>query len=214
MKDYYSILNIPPTATPEEIKKSYRQLAQALHPDKNQNNPAAATRFHEIKEAYENLTNPAKKAAYLQQRWYHQSTGNKKMQTTITPVSILKQALEVERYVATVDLYRMDKQGLVNYLTELLSDDTIQKLQSYQDPQTNTQIIQTILKTIKHLPPAFNQPIVSQLQQLAGHHQPTQDVIASFTKKINKTHRREKYSILIILLLTVFLCLLILFASR
>ena len=41
MKDYYKILQVEPTATQEEIKKSFRKLAKKFHPDVNKNNPKA-----------------------------------------------------------------------------------------------------------------------------------------------------------------------------
>ena len=77
LKDYYKILEMEPSATLTEIKKAYRRLAQQYHPDKNSSDEYALTYFAEIKEAYEVLTNPAKKDYYLQQRWYQQSLGKK-----------------------------------------------------------------------------------------------------------------------------------------
>ena len=77
LKDYYSILELQPSATLQEIKKAYRRLALQYHPDRTNNDRYAAVHFTEIKEAYEVLTNPTKKEFYLQQRWYHQSMGKK-----------------------------------------------------------------------------------------------------------------------------------------
>uniref|UniRef100_A0A146L092 DnaJ subfamily A member 2 n=2 Tax=Lygus hesperus TaxID=30085 RepID=A0A146L092_LYGHE len=57
----YNILNVPPTATDAEIKKSYRKLAKEFHPDKN---PAAGDKFKEISFAYEVLSDPKKKEMY------------------------------------------------------------------------------------------------------------------------------------------------------
>ena len=51
MKDYYQILGVNKNSTGEEIKKSYRKLALQFHPDKNQGNPEAESRFKEIAEA-------------------------------------------------------------------------------------------------------------------------------------------------------------------
>ena len=77
LKDYYSILELHPSATRDEIKKAYRRLAHQYHPDKKNNDPYAAAQFSNIKEAYEILSNPVKKDQYLQQRWYTQSIGKK-----------------------------------------------------------------------------------------------------------------------------------------
>jgi molecular chaperone DnaJ len=64
MKDYYSILGIQKTASPEEIKKAYRKLAIKYHPDKTGNDPASSEKFKEITEAYDTLSDPDKKTKY------------------------------------------------------------------------------------------------------------------------------------------------------
>jgi curved DNA-binding protein len=62
-KDYYAILGVPRNATPEEIKEAYRRLAKEYHPDKNPS-PEAEERFKLINEAYQVLSDPAKRAEY------------------------------------------------------------------------------------------------------------------------------------------------------
>lgn len=62
-RDYYDILGVSRTATPEEIRRAYRRLARQYHPDVNKS-PDAEERFKEINEAYEVLSDPDKRAAY------------------------------------------------------------------------------------------------------------------------------------------------------
>lgn len=63
-QSYYEILNISPTATPEEIKMAFRRLARQYHPDFNPNNPRAEEQFKRILDAYEVLWNPERRQQY------------------------------------------------------------------------------------------------------------------------------------------------------
>ncbi|XP_061341532.1 uncharacterized protein LOC133287868 isoform X6 [Gastrolobium bilobum] len=63
--DYYKILQVDKNAKDEDLKKAYRKLAMKWHPDKNQNNKQEAeTKFKQISEAYEVLSDPQKRAIY------------------------------------------------------------------------------------------------------------------------------------------------------
>lgn len=63
-KDYYKILELPRTATEQEIKSAYRRLARKYHPDVNRDNPQATEHFKEINEAYEVLGDKDKRQKY------------------------------------------------------------------------------------------------------------------------------------------------------
>ncbi|OTA21443.1 chaperone protein DnaJ [Xenorhabdus beddingii] len=65
-KDYYEVLGVAKTADEKEIKKAYKRLAMKFHPDRNQGDKDAESKFKEIKEAYEILTDSQKRAAYDQ----------------------------------------------------------------------------------------------------------------------------------------------------
>jgi molecular chaperone DnaJ len=64
--DYYEILGVPRSASPDEIKKAYRQMAMKYHPDKNPGDKEAEDRFKEAARAYEVLSNQQKRQRYDQ----------------------------------------------------------------------------------------------------------------------------------------------------
>lgn len=63
-RDYYSILDVGRDATTEEIKKAFRRLARATHPDANPGDAYAEARFREAAEAYEVLVDPERRRRY------------------------------------------------------------------------------------------------------------------------------------------------------
>lgn len=65
-RDYYEVLGVSRDASQEEIKKAYRKLAREYHPDVNSNTKDAESKFKEVKEAYDVLADPDKKARYDQ----------------------------------------------------------------------------------------------------------------------------------------------------
>lgn len=65
-RDYYATLGVARDASPADIKKAFRKLARANHPDLNKGDAAAEARFKEINEAHEVLSDPQKRKAYDQ----------------------------------------------------------------------------------------------------------------------------------------------------
>lgn len=65
-QDYYRILGVSRNAGEREIKKAYKRLAIKFHPDRNPGSSFAEEKFKEIKEAYDVLIDPQKRAAYDQ----------------------------------------------------------------------------------------------------------------------------------------------------
>ena len=71
MTDYYNILGVNENASPDEIKKAYRKLANQHHPDKG----GDQARFKDISVAYDTLSDQNKRAEYDQQRRFGNGNG-------------------------------------------------------------------------------------------------------------------------------------------
>jgi curved DNA-binding protein len=74
-KDYYQVLGINKNASADEIKQAYRKLARKYHPDLNSGDKKAETRFKEVNEAQEVLSDPDKRRKYDQYGQYWSQMG-------------------------------------------------------------------------------------------------------------------------------------------
>jgi curved DNA-binding protein len=72
-KDYYATRGVPRSASKEELKKAFRKLARQYHPDVARDKKSAETKFKEVNEAYEVLSDPEKRKRYdeLGADWKH-----------------------------------------------------------------------------------------------------------------------------------------------
>lgn len=68
MNEYYRKLGVQPNVSQDDLKKAYRALAKECHPDLHPGDHAAETRFKEINEAYEILSDPEKRKKYDDQQ--------------------------------------------------------------------------------------------------------------------------------------------------
>ena len=212
-KDYYKILEIPPSATLKEIKAAYRRLAHQYHPDKNNNDMYAAARFEIIKEAYDVLSNPSKKEYYLQQRWYDQSMAKKQTTIIITPVTVLKQLLELDRYVSTLDIHRMDKEGLFAYITDILSDETIKKLNRFNETDINKAIIDAAINSSRLLSYSYIRQLSVRLKKIKAD-EPGEINIDQYVSYSLRWAAWNKYRTWLMILIVVMLCLFIYYFSH
>ncbi len=69
-RDYYEVLSVERSADPQKIKQSYRRMALKFHPDRNPGDKESESRFKEVSEAYQVLSDPQKREAY--DRFGHQ----------------------------------------------------------------------------------------------------------------------------------------------
>jgi len=73
MRDPYSVLGVKQNADADEIKAAWRAKAKTIHPDHNQGDPSATSKFAEVGQAYEVLKDPARRKRYDQAAEMHQT---------------------------------------------------------------------------------------------------------------------------------------------
>jgi molecular chaperone DnaJ len=206
IKDYYKILELPTTASLQEIKRSFRRLAQQYHPDKNNGSNMAAVHFREIQEAYKVLSDPKKREAYHYQRWYVRSTGKPFTSAPLTPTDILQECRVLQQYVASMNIFHLRYDAVSGHIRELLTPNTIGILHERNDVAINNEIIQSVLTSARPLPKKFFIPIAELLLQVAGDDGTAQSTIEQELLTKKQHHLWDKYKWVVMLIITATIC--------
>jgi curved DNA-binding protein CbpA len=215
LKDYYRILDVSPQSTPLEIKKSFRRLAMLYHSDKHDEDKIASAQYREIQEAYDTLTDPYKKEAYLQQRWYEQSMGRKlKGSAPLTSSTILRDALSLEKYISTLDPFRIDKEGLIQYIEQLLSDDAVEILLKENEHAILSNISGILLKSGKGFTLPQAKRLTLLLDKICKKNSAESIAIQQYLSQKTKEAKHDRWKIPLIIILTLLLCILIYIAGK
>ena len=204
IKDYYQTLEISTNATTDDIKKSFRRLAHLYHPDKNTTNAFAEARFREVHEAYTVLANESKRAAYDNERWL--SGRFKKNAAVLTPQYFLTEMQKLNRHLAEVDVYRMNKQLLHEYLLFLLSADKAAIIIQHGDIENIISITKEITGSTSYLPSYFALPVLERFSKIAVLHSDAAQIITSEIERIKKAQKWQKAYPWLVVLVT--LCIL------
>lgn len=149
--DHYAILELAPSASLQEIKAAHRRLARLHHPDLNPRDHQAADRFRAIQLAYDTLTRPTLRQAYLEKRWYAQSQNQSMEKEPLTLERILQNCIEQERFVSKLDVYRMDRNGLRQHLIHSLREWSAIEWSLEQDQHTIEQILVLLIRCCRPL---------------------------------------------------------------
>jgi hypothetical protein len=193
MTDYYKLLGVLPSATTEEIKKAYRQLALKYHPDRNPGDKNSEAFFKRVTEAYSILSDPEERESYnwefkkSQQSSDNQNQQQKraepKQEQQVTPQLILSSIQDIRKRVIGIDKNRINQSALYTALSELLSANNINFLISSDDSKTNKEIISEVMICCKRLAYPYVEKLSTKLAKLAGSDNDTIQKIFSFTKQ-------------------------------
>lgn len=177
MIDYYKALGLTITASVEEIKRAYRHFALKHHPDLNGGNPSSESKFREIKEAYETLSDPERRKKYdiLYSLNLKNKSGQKeeknqdtKGEVNRTPQEILQLFLDTSQKCSGLERTSINQLDIYKSFNELLSNNNLKILASHNDIRINKRIIEEVLTTCASLDIRFRQLLSSRLLILSG----------------------------------------------
>lgn len=212
LQDHYQVLNVPISATTEEIKKAFRKLALKYHPDKN-TEPAASRKYAEIQEAYLTLKDKTTRVAYNYKRYQQDPKKNVKSLAR-TPEEILQLSIALKKKITMLDPYRIDLDLLGFEVQDLLSAHNLVILQENEDPVINTKFVLNVLDSARLLPLDSIKNIAGILETITDSNGSIKKALHSFLRQIKMQYYWDRYKIWFALAAAVLFCILLLFFGK
>jgi len=206
-KDYYQILEIEPGADEYAIKKAYRRLAMQYHPDRSSKNQDDSGLFRDINEAYEVLSDPSKREQYHYERWLHQSMGAK-MQGYLNAYQIYQVILESEKYLSGIDQYKVNDYALLNVLLNLFTTSRIQSIAAEKNSDLEKNTITIAMKIASGLKSECEIQLKERMSVLTNANPSMNELWETAISNKIRSERNSTYTIPILLLIVIILCML------
>lgn len=213
-KDYYTILGIPAGSGPDAIKKAYRRQAMYYHPDRNPGDAYAAAHFRDVQEAYAVLSDPLRREDYLLDRGLYRATGaGFGASVPLTPDSVLRQAVRLDEHVRSLNIYRMDREGVASSVSRLLAD-AVSLSGSFAEPRVFAQTAHFLARACAPLPLRLVEPFRVSLGTLAASDPSVVKEISAFYTGKRRESLVSRYQTPVLILVTLALCLLAWWLAR
>jgi hypothetical protein len=206
-EDYYSILNVSPTAGLDELKKAYRKLAMQYHPDKQPDAELAYERFRKIREAYEVLSHPQKRQAYHFSR-FHSDIPKTDLQNAQNILDELKNITDVANAIGH---FRIDYFLLGKQLLEILSPINLLILKAENNPAIRNKIIRQLLQCCTFLDYLISVKITDSIKTILSNEELLS--INNFLKIKQRWYYWDKYKIFVAVAIAISICCIIYFLS-
>ena len=207
-KDHYRTLGISPQAGPDEIRKNYRTLVKRYHPDRHPDDRAVQAHFREIQEAYETLTDPVLRDAWLQERWLLAAQGRSTTtQPPLTSTAILKRRLTIERGFAAEDPWRADSSNRILRLSAHLTEEHLDILK--QEPEQLDPVAETLVRCGQHLDPDGLSALSSLMKNLLPEQHPAFTSLQLLRNEKISAARWARWKPVVLLTIALLGCLLI-----
>ncbi len=213
VKDYYKMLQVEPNADFITIKRAFRKLAMQYHPDKTEGSSTATSHYRELQQAYEILSNPQKREEYHYQRWLEKSKGYD-LDSAISTDQILQLFINTERVIHEMDSFSADNFHLLDILLNLYNSNRLERILEENDNKLEKTVIQLAKQSSSSLSSTYQLRLIDQLKNLLKKHPEQQ---SSWDEQLRIKQRKEfieKLKVPVVILLTIILCLIILFISR
>lgn len=164
-KDYYQLLEIPYSADIETIKKAYRNMAMRFHPDKN-SNPEAQAIFHQVKKAYETLTNEQAKALY-DLNLLIEKPGTSSKKDFKTAEDLVAVTLQIQAQLKHIERKNIQQELLYHYMLFLQHRESNHFLLHQASQQTINTFVHNAIFINSHLLPIFQIGAFQSLGEVA-----------------------------------------------
>jgi curved DNA-binding protein CbpA len=213
VKDYYRILGVTPGTDVPAIKKAFRRLAMEHHPDKSHTSAENSVYFQELQEAYQTLTDPYKREQYLYNRWLEKSMGHQ-LDQAMSAEEILLLFIKAEQYFSQTDHYRTNSNLLLHQLLQTFSERRINTILEGKDEQQILSTLDLAMKLSNRLNANEMEKSIQHFGQLLAQKPYLLEQWMKLLKMKKKDESREKWTLPMMLFITILICLAIYWISR